>query len=156
MATRLDIGCGTIRKPGYIGIDCNVACHPDVHLDADEGLPCQDDTIDAIWMDNSLEHFKRPSFVLEECHRVLKKDGVIEVIIPNCQWFPLWVMGLFCDIHWFWNWWMGLPFKRQRGFHYTLWTGTTLSLSLKTLGFRIVSTTGSWLAKQAYVKAIKL
>ena len=150
---RLDLGCGTNTKEGYVGLDRNENYKPDIIYDINDGLYFND--VEAIWIDNSLEHFRNPYFVLSECWGALKEEGILEIIIPNYQWFPFLVIGWFIDIHKFWNWWMTLPFKKERTIHYSLWTPYTLRLVLKTLGFKIEKTKGSYLSKEYYVKAKK-
>ena len=65
--TRVDIGCGFPEQKweGCFGIDVNPDCRPDLAHDADEGLPFDDETLEFINMDNSLEHYKHPYFVLQ-------------------------------------------------------------------------------------------
>jgi SAM-dependent methyltransferase len=155
MVKRLDIGCGSKPKKGYVGIDINPFVSPDILWNAEERLPYEDCTIEAIWLDNSLEHFHNPKSILDECHRILEPAGTIEIKIPNCQWFPLMVLGWFVDLHWFWNWWMTTPIKIGRGVHYSLWTRYTLELTLEECGYVILESRGWYLGKQAYVKAYK-
>lgn len=155
MAKMLDIGCGNKPKEGYIGLDHNPFVHPDILWQAEQRIPFENQSISRIWLDNSLEHFSNPKEVLEECYRVLDYDGIIEIKIPNLQWFPLLILAWFVDIHKFWDWWMRLPFKKERGIHYTLWTKFTLELLLKECKFTILETKGWFLAKQIYIKANK-
>ena len=136
---RLDIGCGKPeqKKNGYLGIDVNPDYMPDILYDCNLGLPHIDKSIDAINMDNSLEHFWNPVFILQECKRILKNGGIIEIILPNCQFLPFLIVGWFTDILSFWNWWMNRSFKKERSIHYTLWTKETANLLLNSLGFEI-------------------
>jgi len=151
---KYDIGCGDKPKEGYIGIDTNPDYNPDLLLDADEGLPFKDNTVDAIWMDNSLEHFANPIFILQECHRVLRSDGIIEVIIPNLQWWPLLIISWFTDLHKFWNNWM-MKKKPFRGIHFTMWTPYTLGWNMIYQDFNTLERKGWHLGKEFYIKAVK-
>jgi len=154
---KIDIGCGNItqRKKGYTGIDVNPDYQPDILHDCNEGLPFSDNEIEAISSDNSLEHFWNHVFVLQECYRVLKPGGILELVLPNTQYFPILVVGFFTDIMKFWNWYMNLSFKKERTIHITLWTKHTAEIVLRSLGFEILETKGFHLAKEFYIKAAK-
>lgn len=47
-----------------------------------ERLPLPDDFFDAILLDSVIEHVHHPSAVLRECHRVLKRGGIVFVVFP--------------------------------------------------------------------------
>ena len=151
MVKKIDIGCGSKPKEGYIGLDCEPGCSPDILCDVNEGIIFTD--LEAVWMDNSLEHVKDPIYLIKECHDALRLGGKIEIIIPNLQWWPLLILSWFTDLHRFWNWWMRR--KKNRGIHYTMWTPYTLQLAVRTAGFYIVEKKGWHLGKEFYIKAVK-
>lgn len=78
----LDIGCGKIKR-GNIGIDFFPGDSVDIVADFGKGIPFPDSSADKILMYHSLEHVSDPVFVLEECHRVLKDGGLIEIKVPH-------------------------------------------------------------------------
>ncbi len=85
MAIRLDIGCGYRKKQGFVNIDMNKNCNPDILLDiSKKKLPHKDNTVDEIYCDNVLEHLNEQQieFVLSEFHRVIKKQGKITIRVP--------------------------------------------------------------------------
>ncbi|MBS1536440.1 MAG: methyltransferase domain-containing protein [Bacteroidetes bacterium] len=45
-------------------------------------LPFDDNSFDAIYADNTIEHSFSPHRVLEECYRVLKKGGILAMCVP--------------------------------------------------------------------------
>ncbi|MGC9052568.1 MAG: class I SAM-dependent methyltransferase [Candidatus Hydrogenedens sp.] len=47
-----------------------------------EGIPIKNETIDLIVMTDVLEHIKDHSLTIQECHRVLKKEGYIVITVP--------------------------------------------------------------------------
>ena len=147
---RIDIGCGMPHQKytNCTGIDINSDYNPDILHNCDEGLPFDDDSLIFINSDNSLEHFKNPYFVLKECFRVLKKDGELRLVVPNCQWFPLLFVNLIIDLDWFWHQWMNVPFKKGRGIHWTLYTRFLITKVVQDIGFNIKKRKGFIFSKE--------
>jgi predicted SAM-dependent methyltransferase len=56
-------------------------------LDVTKGLPHPDGSVDAIYTSHMLEHLTpdSASFVLVECHRVLKPGGALRVVVPDLR-----------------------------------------------------------------------
>jgi 2-polyprenyl-3-methyl-5-hydroxy-6-metoxy-1,4-benzoquinol methylase len=46
-------------------------------------LPLESDTYDCVYLDQVLEHPKNPGDYLRLCHRMLKRDGVLYIGVPN-------------------------------------------------------------------------
>lgn len=138
----IDVGCGICKYEGSFGIDINPKCMPDMIHDCNDGLPLKSNSVDFINCDNSLEHFKNSYYVLLECYRVLKKGGEMRLIVPNCQYFPLIIVNAFIDLSKFWYWYMTLPFKKERGVHYALFTKHLICLLVGEAGFEIKSVEG--------------
>ena len=89
---KLDLGCGRICPDGFIGIDLiqiidgNGDKKVDIVMDIEKrGLPFCDNSVDIIKADNVLEHLDELIFVLNECHRVLKTDGIFTGIVPHAD-----------------------------------------------------------------------
>lgn len=80
---KLNIGCGFVHKKGYVNLDIQSKCSPDIVCDIDKGLPFNDNFFEEIVMDHVLEHVKNVFFVLDEIKRVLKKDGVFKCRVPH-------------------------------------------------------------------------
>lgn len=84
----LILGCGRRRDdPEAIGLDIvdfgwNKVC--DVSR---ETFPAGDSSVDAVLMENILEHIARPAWphLFNECWRVLKPGGVLTVIAPDAE-----------------------------------------------------------------------
>lgn len=80
----INLGAGNLHKEGWINIDivqpCDVICRV-----GKEKLPAEDNSCDRIEADNLLEHLDNDEFLqaLNECHRVLKKDGVFWWKVPD-------------------------------------------------------------------------
>ena len=84
----LDIGCGRAKEPGYIGIDKVQIIDGkgipliDVVRDVERGLPFCDNSAKAIKATSVLEHIEDLGFVMNECWRVLKPDGILWGTVP--------------------------------------------------------------------------
>lgn len=86
--TRLNLGCGPDIRADYVNVDAfaqvpNVTC---VDL-TNFPWPWQSNSVDEILMLDLLEHFpyRLTSRVLQECHRVLKINGRLEVQVPDFE-----------------------------------------------------------------------
>ena len=55
--------------------------------DVRKGLPFEDGTVKYIYTSHLLEHLKRDEadFLLKECYRVLKKGGIVKVVVPDLE-----------------------------------------------------------------------
>jgi len=85
----LDIGCGRVKKEGYIGIDISQYIdgkgNPKVDIVRDiekQGLPFCDNSAVHIIANSVLEHIDDLEVVLNECWRVLKPAGILEGSVP--------------------------------------------------------------------------
>ncbi len=54
-------------------------------------LPWSDGSVDIIYTSHTLEHFSKEEglALLKECRRVLKKDGIVRVIVPDLKYHVL-------------------------------------------------------------------
>ena len=83
---RLDVGCGTRKKEGYIGIDKTKYDGVDIVLDCRfNKLPYEDESIDEIRTSHFLEHltFEEVLFMMNEFYRILKPNKQLDVIVPH-------------------------------------------------------------------------
>ncbi|GII20926.1 methyltransferase domain-containing protein [Planosporangium mesophilum] len=79
----LDLGSGEIKQyPPNIGVDRRPATGVDVRADLTDGLPFADRSADAIFAVHVLEHLIDYLPLVDECHRVLRPDGVLHVLSP--------------------------------------------------------------------------
>jgi GT2 family glycosyltransferase len=81
--TKLEIGCGGKKEPGYIGIDQFVASAVDLVWDLNNGVPFPDSTVDEVRADNVLEHLPDSIRIMNDIYRVLKPDGLLHAIVPS-------------------------------------------------------------------------
>ena len=79
---KLDLGCGSVARPGFIGIDARPTVATQLVADA-EAIPVATGAADEVYATCLLEHFDSPSRVLDEVHRVLKPAGRAVFRLPN-------------------------------------------------------------------------
>jgi ubiquinone/menaquinone biosynthesis C-methylase UbiE len=93
----------------YLNID--ETTNPDYSCSADD-IPVDDETFDMVMLAEVIEHLEKPAEVLNECSRVLKKDGKLIATIP-------FMYALHAD-----------PYDFQR------WTDVKIRLELEKIGFQ--------------------
>jgi len=81
-AVILNLGSGTKRiSHSIVNVDLLPFANVDIVADAAR-LPFQNDSIDGIISEASLEHVRNAQAAIEEMHRVLKKGGYLYLIVP--------------------------------------------------------------------------
>lgn len=82
----LNLGCGSNKLKGYINIDIEESCKPDlIHDFTKVNLPYENDSIDGVVMFHTIEHIskaKRP-FILSDIWRVLKPGCKLMMSYPE-------------------------------------------------------------------------
>jgi predicted SAM-dependent methyltransferase len=81
---RLHLGSGFLPRQGWIDIDL-AGVRVDLVWNLKNGIPFEDDTVDAVFHEHLLEHLSlHDGFRLtRECHRAIKPGGVLRVAVPN-------------------------------------------------------------------------
>jgi len=83
----LNIACGSRYHKDWVNIDF----HPDSNLvkkvNILKGLPFSNDSFDAVYSSHFIEHLSKNNaiYVLKEAIRVLKKDGIIRIVVPDLE-----------------------------------------------------------------------
>lgn len=82
---RINLGCGTNPLQGWINVDIDESCHPDVVHNLRDTLPFPDNYADEILISHVLMYFTRDEHtaILKECSRILKPDGLIRLTEDN-------------------------------------------------------------------------
>lgn len=85
---KLNIGCGYNKKDGYLNVDSDASCNPDLVLNLESHpWPFEDSTISEVVADHVLEHLgatpKDWINVWKELWRVCKNDAIIHVTVPH-------------------------------------------------------------------------
>lgn len=80
---RLDLGCGSFKRSGFVGID--LLTMADIQWDIRWGLPLEDNSVTEIRSDHFFEHLELSDLVdvLRECRRVLVPGGVLDFTVPH-------------------------------------------------------------------------
>ncbi len=84
----IDLGAGALqfgsifKQFNYTGVDFEN--YPDVSIvtDLTKRLPIENNSADIVTLSNTLEHIPYPLHVLEECHRILRKGGMVVATTP--------------------------------------------------------------------------
>jgi predicted SAM-dependent methyltransferase len=81
----LDLGCGPNTDPSYCNVDYLYKPGVDVCWDVTKGLPLPDEYAAGIFTEHMLEHipFEAALGVLKECRRVLRRGGVLRIVMPD-------------------------------------------------------------------------
>ena len=83
----LNLGCGNKYHKDWINLDFNSDSEYVQKYDLHDKLPFDDCSIDVLYSSHLLEHFAKceaPNF-LKECYRVLKKNGIIRLVVPDLE-----------------------------------------------------------------------
>lgn len=79
----LDLGCGdTLQHPDNIGVDLLRSTATRVIADVSRPLPFATGGIDQIFTVHVLEHLADFLPLIDECHRVLRRGGVLHILAP--------------------------------------------------------------------------
>ena len=86
---KIDLGGGLNCPQGYVGLDKHGG---HILVDLEEGaLPFLDDSIDEIRAHHILEHISNLIPLMNDCKRVLKQDGLMEIEVPKYPSFTCFV-----------------------------------------------------------------
>lgn len=82
--TGLQIGAGPHQMPGWLRTDLDPNLTT-IYLDAAKRFPFADETFEYVVAEHIIEHvsYEDALKMLRECHRVLKKGGVVRISTPN-------------------------------------------------------------------------
>ena len=80
----LDIGCGSAKLPGAVGLDVSANTDADIVHDLDAfPYPIEDESFDQILLQDVIEHVKEPIKVFEELHRIARSGARIQLRTPH-------------------------------------------------------------------------
>jgi SAM-dependent methyltransferase len=80
---KLDLACGPYCAEGYEGVDCRPLPGVAWIVDLTEyPWPWQSDSVDALRCSHYVEHVVDLVAFMNECHRILRPDGLLEIVHP--------------------------------------------------------------------------
>jgi SAM-dependent methyltransferase len=80
----LDIGCGSAKTPGAVGLDISADTDADIVHDLDAfPYPIEDSSFDQILLQDVLEHVAEPIRLFEELHRIARPGARIQLRTPH-------------------------------------------------------------------------
>lgn len=84
---KLNLGCGSDIKEGFINLDFIRGPGVDLVHDLTNTLPFEDGSVDYILASDVLEHFPRAKYkrILKDWIRTLRSGGEIHVRVPNME-----------------------------------------------------------------------
>ncbi len=80
--TKLNLGGGNDRIPGYANIDILALPQVDIVCDLARGIPLPDNTIEEIYTTHFLEHLPDTVFMMKEIYRVCKPNAIVKIKVP--------------------------------------------------------------------------
>lgn len=84
---KLNLGCGYNKKQGYVNIDSDLECNPDLCFDlTTKNWPIEDSTVDEVIATHILEHLEGTAGYLtfwKELYRVCQHDATINIEVPH-------------------------------------------------------------------------
>ena len=81
---KLNLGCGSDYRDGFVNVDCCRNVKTDVCVDLCK-LPFETNTVAYIMMRHSLEHIARDKicFLFDSIYRICKPNAVVEIWVPH-------------------------------------------------------------------------
>jgi SAM-dependent methyltransferase len=85
---KLNLGCGSSRKDGYVNVDREAVLAPDLVVDLESfPWPWPDDSVDEVLMHHVLEHLGRDTAtyfgIMRELYRVCRHDARLRIVVPH-------------------------------------------------------------------------
>lgn len=130
---KLHMGCGHQRLAGWINVDSNRSCKPDLVADLAKPFPFKSNSVDYIHSEDFLDQIElADAYVFfQESHRILKDNGVMRILTPNLYEFAKRYFKSDKGLIKLWNREVGIPLR----------TGThceVFNLGMRLLGHRFL------------------
>ncbi|WP_068776001.1 methyltransferase domain-containing protein [Paenibacillus sp. FJAT-26967] len=79
---KIDLGCGSRKHPGFIGLDRISLPGVDVECDLNTGIPCEDHSVDFVMASRSLEYMDDLMGIMREIYRVCRHKAIVCILAP--------------------------------------------------------------------------
>ncbi len=79
---KLHFGCGRNKLKGYLNCDLSSKVKPDRVLDITKELPFEDNSVEEIVINHTLEHLENIFEVLSEFYRICEDKAIIKIRVP--------------------------------------------------------------------------
>jgi len=84
---RIDIGCGSNKEAGYLGIDRIAGPNVDIVCDISQGIPLPDNTAEFVMASRVLPYIDDLSAVMSEIHRISTHKAIVCILAPYAHSF---------------------------------------------------------------------
>jgi SAM-dependent methyltransferase len=82
---KLDLGCGTKKRPGFLGVDSRQFEGVDFVVDLRQPWPWRDGTVEEAFCSHVVEHLTAAERIhfINELYRVLRPGAAATIVVPN-------------------------------------------------------------------------
>ncbi len=85
---KLNLGCGHKKINGFINVDVDKSCNPDLILDLENEIwPWKDNSVEEVLLHHVMEHLgetKKQFFhIIKELYRVCHHEAQIQIVVPH-------------------------------------------------------------------------
>jgi predicted SAM-dependent methyltransferase len=98
----LNLGCGSrfVESSDWVNIDFRSDSPFVTEADLSKGIPYERETFDFVYHSHILEHFSKASgdLFIKECNRVLRKDGLIRIVVPDLERLAQAYLSSLCNV----------------------------------------------------------
>ena len=83
----LNIACGSRYHTDWVNIDFYANTTDIQKVNILSGLPFENNSFDAAYSSHFFEHLHKEDakFVIKEAYRILKKDGILRIVVPDLE-----------------------------------------------------------------------
>lgn len=85
---KINLGCGNKKMDGFINIDAEESCNPDIRLNfIDDTLPFADSSVSVVVLNNSLQYVRKQDhdMLFQDICRVLIPKGELVITFPDIR-----------------------------------------------------------------------
>jgi SAM-dependent methyltransferase len=88
---KINLGCGTDIKEGYVNVDCAKLPGVDVVFDVEKPpLPFKDESVDEVYAKDIIEHLDYAP-LMKDLLRILKPEGKVIILSPHFTSMNFWI-----------------------------------------------------------------